>query len=244
MTRWIIAIAAVGLAPPALAQEATPCRDLANVALPGADVTLARPVAAEGELPAHCRVQGTIWPETRFELRLPEEWNGRFYMAGCGGFCGQVPADAPGFINAINYAVERGYAAATMNGGHWGAGSTDARWAQADPVAEADWGYRAVEATTAAAKALTRARYDRDPDYSYFQGCSTGGRMANMAALRQPEDFDGIISGAPALDYPGLVGSHFAWIAQANTGADGRTDPPAGRRAGGGRGGDCRLRRR
>lgn len=226
----IIAAALLLAAGPVAAQEAggDACADLARTAIPEGDVTLAAPVAATGDLPGFCRVQGTIWPETRFEVRLPtEDWNGKFYMAGCGGFCGQVPADAPGFINAINYALKRDYAVATMNGGHWGTGATDARWALADPVAEADWGYRAVETTTAAAKALVAAYFDGPPDYSYFQGCSTGGRMANMAALRQPEDFDGIISGAPALDYPGLVGTHFAWIAQANTGADGAILTPA-----------------
>ncbi len=221
MRPWIIALVCAVSAAPALARDGSACADLADIALPNADVTLAQPAAATDSLPAHCRVQGTIWPATRFELRLPDEWNAKFYMAGCGGFCGQVPADSPDRFNAINHALVRGYAAATMNGGHWGTGATDARWAAADPVAEADWGYRAVEETTAAAKSLTRAFYAADPDYSYFQGCSTGGRMANMAALRRPQDFDGIISGAPALDYPGLVGTHFAWLAQSNMDGDG-----------------------
>ena len=167
---------------------------------------------------------GYVRPAINFEVRLPvEAWNGKFYMTGCGGFCGTLASDAPGFINAINYALKRGYAVATTDGGHWGAGSSDARWAAANPVAEADWGWRAVEETTRVAKALTEGYYERAPEYSYFQGCSTGGRQANMVALRTPEAFDGVISGAPALDYPGLVGSAFAWIAQANIGPDGGT---------------------
>ncbi len=227
MRHWRIALAAPWLAAllaapaPATAQEGDGCAALARAALPGGDVTLAARVPAAGDLPAYCRVQGTILPRIRFELRLPETWNGKFYMAGCGGFCGQVPAESPDRFNAINHALRRGYAAAATDGGHWGTGATDARWALADPVAEADWGHRAIEEVTVAAKSLTRTFYDRDPDYAYFQGCSTGGRMANMAALRQPEAFDGIVSGAPALDYPGLVGTHFAWIAQANMDGDG-----------------------
>lgn len=212
----------------ASAQEGRDCAALDTTALADADITLAVDVAATDDLPAYCRVQGTILPETRFEVRLPtQDWNGKFYMAGCGGFCGTLGADAPDTVNAINHALARGYAAATMNGGHWGTGSTDARWALANPVAEADWGYRAVAETTKAAKTIIAAYYRGDPEYSYFQGCSTGGRMANMAALRQPEDFDGIISGAPALDYPGLVGTSFAWIAQADAGPDGPILTPA-----------------
>ena len=232
MAPRIIAAAAAALsacAGGAAAQDGgADCAALADLALPAADITLATQVEAAGDLPAFCRVQGTIMPETRFELRLPVSgWNDKFYMAGCGGFCGTLAPDAPGFINAINYALKRDYAVATMNGGHWGTGSTDARWALSNPVAEADWGYRAVEETTKAAKSIVAAYYDGDAEYSYFQGCSTGGRMANMAALRQPDDFHGIISGAPALDYPGLVGTSFAWIAQANAGPDGPVLTPS-----------------
>ncbi len=221
MKRLALTLAVLAAAPAYAQSEADTCAALATTALPDADITLAREVAARDDLPPFCQVQGTIWPETRFELRLPVEgWNRKFYMAGCGGFCGQVPADSPDLFNAINHALRRGYATATMNGGHWGTGATDARWALANPVAETDWAYRAVEATTEIGKTLTEAYYAAAPDYSYFQGCSTGGRMANMAALRQPEAFDGIISGAPALDYPGLVGTSFAWIAQANAAPD------------------------
>jgi len=71
------------------------------------------------------------------------------------------------------------------------------------------------------AQALIDAFYGEAPKQSYFQGCSTGGRMANMAALKYPKLFSGIISGAPAMDYTGLVALEMAWIVQANTDADG-----------------------
>ena len=70
--------------------------------------------------------------------------------------------------------------------------------------------------TARVAKALVAAYYGRSPQKSYFAGCSTGGRMGLMAAQRFPADFDGIIAGAPALDYTGLVATHGAWVTQAN----------------------------
>jgi feruloyl esterase len=202
--------------------EAQDCAALKDIKLEATNMISATEVAAAEDLPGYCRVLGYVRPAINFEVRMPTEgWNGKFYMAGCGGFCGSLASDAPGFINAINYALKRGYAVATTDGGHWGASSSDGRWALADPVAEVDWGWRAVEETTRVARAITEAYYAAAPEYSYFQGCSTGGRQANMVALRTPDAYDGIISGAPALDYPGLVGSAFAWIAQANTGPEG-----------------------
>jgi feruloyl esterase len=69
---------------------------------------------------------------------------------------------------------------------------------------------------------VIEAYYGKAPEKSYFQGCSTGGRMALMEAWKYPEDFDGIICSAPAMDYTGLVGTFFAWLVQANTGPDGK----------------------
>ncbi len=204
------------------AAEAQDCAALADMRLEATNLLSSAEVAAVGELPGYCRVLGYVRPAVNFEVRLPlDDWNGKFYMAGCGGFCGTLGSDAPGSVNAINHALKRDYAVATMDGGHWGSGSADGRWAKDNPVAEADWGWRAVQETTRVAKAIIKAYYATPPEHSYFQGCSTGGRQANMVALRQPNDYDGIISGAPALDYPGLVATAFAWIAQANTGPDG-----------------------
>ena len=125
-------------------------------------------------------------PRSASRLRLPTEWNGGFYMAGCGG-CGQLAPDAPGFVNAMNYGLRRGYAAATMDGGHWGTGSTDARWALANRIAEVDWGERAVRETAKASPGARRHLLRGGPRTSIFAGCSTGGRMANMLAVKDPE---------------------------------------------------------
>jgi len=217
-----IAALAAFLLTPVLQAADDACAALATAVVPGATITSAAAVAATGDLPAHCRVQGTIPQAIRFELRLPlDGWNGKFYMAGCGGFCGSLDADRPGIVNALNHGLRRGYAAATSDSGHAGANVTDGRWALDNPGAEVDWGWRSVTETTRVSRDLVRSFYRRPAQRSYFAGCSTGGRMGLMAAQRFPQDFDGIIAGAPALDYTGLVATQMAWIVQANTAADG-----------------------
>ncbi len=73
---------------------------------------------------------GYVRPAINFVARLPTRgWNGKFYMAGCGGLCGTVDADRPGFTNAMNHGLRRNYTVSTMDSGHWGLSSVDARWA-------------------------------------------------------------------------------------------------------------------
>lgn len=206
---------------PAAATEEGACRALADLRIPNVNMLSAISVAASDDLPAHCSVRGYVRPAINFEVRLPEDWNGGFYMAGCGGFCGQLLSDAPGFVNAMNHGLRRGYAAATMDGGHWGASSADGRWAYHNRVAEVDWGSRAVRETARTSLTIIERFYGEGPRPRIFAGCSTGGRQANMLALQDPELFDGILNGAPALDYTGLVATFMAAIVQANTAADG-----------------------
>ncbi len=97
----------------------------------------------------------------------------------------------------------------------------DAGWADANPHAERDWGWRSIGETHRVAQAMIGAFYGGSSQQAVFQGCSTGGRMAHVAALRYPELFDGIISGAPAMDYTGLASINLPWIIQANTDAEG-----------------------
>jgi feruloyl esterase len=215
----------VTLFAPGVADAATTgsaCADLASLRIDDANFLSASVVPAAAGLPEHCRILGLVRPAINFELRLPTHaWNGKFYVAGCGGFCGRLDSDLPGFTNAMNHGLRRGYAAATMDSGHWGAHRADGRWAWNNRLAENDWGWRGVTETARVAKALIAAFYARPQSKSYFAGCSTGGRMALMAAQRFPADFDGIIAGAPALDYSGLVGTHGAWVTQANLRPDG-----------------------
>lgn len=199
------------------------CAGLADLKIENANLLSATQVAASGDLPAYCRVLGYVRPAINLEVRLPlQNWNGKLYMAGCGGFCGTLNADAPGFTNAMNFGLRRNYAVATSDSGHWGTGAVDARWAMNNPVALMDWAQRAVAETARVTKAIAKAHYGTEQTKAYFAGCSTGGRMAAMEALRNPKDFDGIISGAPALDETGLVATFFAWVTKANTGPDGK----------------------
>ncbi len=200
------------------------CTGLSDAALDGGFVHSARVVAAADDLPAYCEVRATALPAITVEVRLPMEgWNGRFYQAGCGGFCGILGrADAsPGWINAMRPGLTRGYATATSDSGHHGLSVVDAGWADHDPHAERDWGWRSIGETHRVAQAMIEAFYGEAPDRAIFQGCSTGGRMAHVAAQRYPEMFQGIISGAPAMDYTGLVGTKMSYLMQANTGPDG-----------------------
>lgn len=177
-------------------------------------------VDASSDLPAFYQITGTLFPQIKFELRLPPEtqWNRKFYMAGCGGFCGGLDTNFPNdqFTNNLNWGLLRGYASATTNSGHdnMGNGRTYAKWALNNRPGEIDWGFRSIHEVTRVSKALICAFYSRRPQYSYFAGCSTGGRQAIMEALRYPKDFNGVISGAPALDYTGLVAIWTSWIVQ------------------------------
>ena len=224
MTRLFLAAAlAVGTVGAAQAQEAGDCAGLRDVVLPGAHVTSARVVQADG-LPEYCEVRATALPAISIEVRLPVRgWNGGYYQSGCGGFCGILGrADAgASWINAMRPGLERGYATATSDSGHHGLAVTDAAWAYDNPAAERDWGWRSIGETHRVAQAMIGAFYGSESDRAIFQGCSTGGRMAHVAAQRYPEMFDGIISGAPAMDYPGLVGTKMSFLIQANTDADG-----------------------
>ena len=201
-------------------QNSAECVALTNTVLDAAFVTSADVVPAAEGAPDYCRVRATALPAISMEVRLPMEgWNGKLYQTGCGGFCGVLGrADAQGgFINAMGPGLRRGYATATSDSGHHGLSVLDASWADRNPQGERDWGWRSIGETNRVAEALIGAFYGEQPERAYFQGCSTGGRMANRAALTYPEMFDGIISGAPAMDYTGLVALAHAWFTQANT---------------------------
>lgn len=215
----LVGFSAVGAAS---AADMDQCRAIADMKIEDVNLLSATMVPAAEGVPEYCRVLGYVRPAINFEIRMPTNWNGKFYMAGCGGYCGKLESDRSGFINAMAYAIPRGYTVSTMDSGHWGSSSVDGRWAYDNPVAEVDWAYRAVHETQAVTKAVIKAYYGKAPEKSYFQGCSTGGRMALMEAWKYPEDFDGILCGAPAMDYTGLVGTFFAWLVQANTGPDGK----------------------
>jgi feruloyl esterase len=158
-------------------------------------------VSSEAAPVPHCKVAGVIGAETNFELLLPDDWNGKFAMGGGGGFVGSVQNTALMFG-----ALQSGYATVGTDTGHQGH-PLDASWAQNNLERVVSFGHQAVHRTAVTAKALTKAYYQKDIARSYFTGCSRGGGQALMEAQRYPEDFDGIVAGAPAYNWaPGLAG--------------------------------------
>jgi len=221
----LLAVLAFVVAPAtAMAESEAKCTALRNLALDAGFVSSANMVPTTDDVPAYCRVRATALPAISIEVRLPVEgWNGKLYQVGCGGFCGILGrADkAKRFVNAMTPGLRRGYAAATSDSGHHGLSIFDAVWADRNPHAERDWGWRSIGETNRVAAALIAAYYGAGLKEAFFQGCSNGGRLAHMAAIKYPEMFSGIISGAPAMDCTGLAATQTAWISQANTGPDG-----------------------
>lgn len=197
---------------------AEPCESLVKLTLPATSISAAQsqpagtftPPAGKplANLPAFCRVVGEIHPvddsTIKFEVWLPTSgWNRKFQGIGNGGFAGSI-----GFGQLAD-AVAHGYATASTDTGHTGDG-IDATWALSHPEKIADFGYRAIHETALRAKEIIRAFYGDGPKRSYFNSCSNGGRQALMEAQRFPEDYDGIIAGAPANYWTHLL-ANAAW---------------------------------
>ena len=161
-------------------------------------------------LPRYCRVRGTIDGYTTFEMRLPQDWSGRFLMTGCGGFCGALLPDKSGHSNAINEALKRGYAAISHDGGHR-ADSWETGWAQ-DAEALELWAHRILPVVAGTGTALTSSLYGQPPRHRYFSGCSNGGRLGLQAAQRYPELFDGIAAGGSIFELSGIAGLWGNWL--------------------------------
>ena len=210
----VLTLAAFTPAPAADLVPALTCDQLAAMSWSGFVLDEVSEIEAGANDPAHCRVRGTIDEEIHFELLLPlaGDWNGRFLMGGGGGFVGSVQNQALQFAGPVSV-LTRGFATAGTDTGHQGPG-IDASWALDRPDREVNFGHRAVHVTAEAAKTIVRLFYGRDIEYSYFIGCSRGGGQAMMSSQRYPDDFDGIVSGAPAYDWPGL-GAFFLQTQQA-----------------------------
>jgi len=155
----------------------------------------------------YCYVRGILPPAIGFHVQLPlrGDWNGRFLKWGDGG--------KDGALNFADDRVREGYAVANSNMGHDNGAEPGSSFAYNNRQAEIDFGYRAVHLTTVAGKAIARAYYGRPSEFSYFEGCSTGGREGLMEAQRYPYDFDGIVAGAPAHLYQDLNASR-TWLLQ------------------------------
>lgn len=156
------------------------------------DATLEQRIGPELRLAPHCRVAAVLKPrptsEIGMELWMPVDWNGKFLALGNGGWAGSIS------FGAMAEGLNAGYAVASNDTGHKG-GSASFAVGNRDKVIDFAW--RAMHEMTIIAKAIIERRYEEAPRYSYYQGCSTGGRQGMIAAQMFPGDFDAIIAGAP-----------------------------------------------
>jgi feruloyl esterase len=208
----VCALALAAVAPGLPLRAAGACDALAAIALPHGSITLAQLVeagtfkapdqadtTAYRGLPRFCRVAARLTPtpdsDIHVEVWLPaSNWNGKLQAVGNGAFSGAIS------YRAMATALARGYATTSTDTGHSGG---SASFALGHPEKVIDFGWRAVHEMTGAAKQLVAAYYDSAPRFSYWNGCSAGGRQAMKEAQRFPSDFDGIIAGAPGLDWTG-----------------------------------------
>jgi tannase/feruloyl esterase len=147
-----------------------------------------------GELPEFCRVAATLTPSSdsdiKVEVWLPASgWNGKFQAVGNGGWAGVIS------YAAMAEAVRAGYATASTDTGHVGGSGA---FALSHPEKLIDFSWRSEHEMTVKAKEIIQAFYGSAPKLSYWNGCSTGGRQGLKEAQKFPDDFDGIIAGAPA----------------------------------------------
>jgi len=217
----------VALVVAALPAAAAPCETLSAMKLPDTTITTAQAVPAGGfqaggaggrgggnqyaSLPAFCRVAATIKPtsdsEIKIEVWMPMAgWNGKFQGVGNGAWNGAIQTAA------LATGLARGYAIASTDTGHEGG---SASFALGHPEKLVDFGYRAVHEMTVKGKALTAAFYDNTaPRYSYFVGCSAGGKQAIKETQMFPADYDGVVAGSPGVNWSGRA-LQTIWVGQA-----------------------------
>jgi len=175
---------------------------LALTSVPNLTLTSAELVPATESTPQYCYVKGLISPAIAYhvQLPLPENWNGRFLQWGDGG--------KDGDLDFADHRLAEGYAVANSNTGHDNGSEPESSFGFDNRQAEIDFGYRAVHLTVNAAQTVLKEYYGEGPEYSYFEGCSTGGKQGLTEAQRYPYDFDGIVAGAPVFHYQATNVSH------------------------------------
>jgi len=202
---------------PAAASFAATCASLLSQSIDGGSIVSAEylppgtvpALGTPSPVPAHCKVYAKLNERTGIdnkpyaigmELRLPETWNRRFLFQGGGGTDGELrPAIGTLAVGDAPNALSLGFAVVSTDAGHLNeSGSAGPFLFGADPRARIDYGYNHLPVVTSAARGLIERVYRRNPEHSYFVGCSNGGRQGMMASQRFPALFDGIVIGAPA----------------------------------------------
>lgn len=156
-----------------------------------------------------CRVEAVIEKEMRIEVWLPDNWNGKYMGVGNGAFMGAI------HYPDLARAVLRGYAGASTDTGHVSAHIFDSDWMKGDPERLPNFIHRAHHLMAVVSKQIIRTYYGKAPVYSYFKGCSTGGQEGLTEAEQYPNDYLGIIAGAPANNLI-LLQLRGIWEAQVN----------------------------
>src|ERR1700685_4243632 len=197
------------------------CEGLSKLSLPDTSITLAQSVSA-GEftlpeslrpdqlsapgvrpaagvlkkLPSFCRVAAPLMPtadsDIKVEIWMPANWNGKYEAVGNGGWAGAIT-----YANMAE-ALLNGYATSGTDTGHTGGSGS---FALGHPEKLLDFAWRSEHEMTIKAKAVIKAFYGADPKFSYWVGCSSGGKQGLKEAQRFPDDYDGIVAGAPVLNW-------------------------------------------
>lgn len=202
---------------PAVGATLGNCTDLTSrINIADTTITAANEIAAgiltiAGKpVAAHCQVQGQMFRRVSpvdgksyaigFEMRLPRNWNGRFFYQANGGVDGSVvTATGPvGGGGPLDNALNQGFAVISSDAGH----GAPTPFFGIDPQARLDYGYQAVGKLTPMAKSLIQVAYGKAPDRSYIGGCSNGGRHTMVAAARYAEQYDGYLAGNPGYRLP------------------------------------------
>jgi hypothetical protein len=191
-------------------KPAMACAELRSLTNYDLYVIGANVIPASATAPEHCRVSLMVAPEINIEVNLPTAWNGRLYMFGNGGWAGES-FDAAGRVANRAHGLKAGFVTAATDTGHSAASEPGASFA-VNRQKLLDFGFRSLHMTAEAAKLMARTYYGAGPSKSYYDGCSQGGRQGLILAQRFPNDFDGIIAGAPALNNTGTQLTRAYWM--------------------------------
>jgi feruloyl esterase len=197
-------------APVPTGKPAIACGELRSLTSFDLSVIAATVIPASANAPEHCRVNLMIPPEINVQVNLPTAWNGRLYMFGNGGWAGES-FETPGRAENRSRGLRAGFVTAATDTGHSAASEPGASFALSRQKL-LDFGFRSLHVTAEAAKLLARTYYGAGPTKSYYDGCSQGGRQGLILAQRFPNDFDGIIAGAPVLNFTGTQVARAYWM--------------------------------
>jgi feruloyl esterase len=202
-----VGLSAFALSSPALAVDCDGLRSakiadttiISAEAVPAGDLTTADKVTRK-DMPAFCRVFASVKDapdsDVRVELWMPNDgWKGVFHVNGNGGYAGVLAYN----YGAMEAAIKRGYASAMTDLGMAPATPLDGDALVGHPDKWKDWGMLGTHEAAVAGKEIAKAFYGADPKRSYYTGCSTGGQQGLIEAEYFPEDFDGILAGAPVV---------------------------------------------